>query len=115
MVTDANGEIALKDLTKGRYYLQETGYTANNDKGYMLNTTGKFYFDIDKNGKAVAATDPAITDTNKVSDASFTIDTTGTTLTRTTSPILKRPSPSATAPQIHMKPITVLAMTCSIP
>lgn len=83
LVTDANGEIALKDLTKGRYYLQETGYTANNDKGYILNTTGKFYFDIDKNGKAVAATDPAITDTNKVSDASFTIDTTGTTLTVT--------------------------------
>ena len=73
----------LKDLTKGRYYLEETGYTANNDKGYILNTTGKFYFDIDKNGKAVAATDPAITDTNKVSDASFTIDTTGTTLTVT--------------------------------
>lgn len=48
LVTDANGEIALKDLTKGRYYLQETGYTANNDKGYILNTTGKFYFDIDK-------------------------------------------------------------------
>lgn len=83
LVTDANGEISLKDLTKGRYYLQETGYTANNDKGYILNTTGKFYFDIDKNGKAVAATDPAITDTNKVSDASFTIDTTGTTLTVT--------------------------------
>lgn len=83
LVTDANGEIALKDLTKGRYYLQETGYTANNDKGYILNTTGKFYFDIDKNGKAVAATDPAITETNKVSDASFTIDTTGTTLTVT--------------------------------
>ena len=83
LVTDANGEIALKDLTKGRYYLQETGYTANNDKGYILNTTGKFYFDIDKNGEAVAATDPAITDTNKVSDASFTIDTTGTTLTVT--------------------------------
>ena len=83
LVTNENGEVTLKDLTKGRYYLQETGYTANNDKGYILNTTGKFYFDIDKNGKAVAATDPAITDTNKVNDASFTIDTTGTTLTVT--------------------------------
>ena len=82
-VTNASGEITLENLTKGRYYLQETDYTANNDKGYILNTTGKFYFDIDKNGKAVAATDPAITDTNKVSDASFTIDTTGTTLTVT--------------------------------
>ena len=83
LVTNEKGEVTLKDLTKGRYYLQETGYTANNDKGYILNTTGKFYFDIDKNGKAVAATDPAITDTNKVNDASFTIDTTGTTLTVT--------------------------------
>ena len=83
LVTNEKGEVTLKDLTKGRYYLQETGYTANNDKGYILNTTGKFYFDIDKNGKAVAATDPAITDTNKVKDASFTIDTTGTTLTVT--------------------------------
>ena len=83
VATDTNGKITLDNLAKGRYYLQETGYTANNDKGYILNTTGKFYFDIDKNGKAVAATDPAITDTNKVSDASFTIDTTGTTLTVT--------------------------------
>ena len=83
LVTNEKGEVTLKDLTKGRYYLQETGYTANNDKGYILNTTGKFYFDIDKNGKAVAATDPAITDTNKVNDASFTIDNTGTTLTVT--------------------------------
>ena len=83
MQTDAEGKIALNGLTKGRYYLQETGYASGYDKGYILNTTGKFYFDIDKNGKAVAATDPAITDTNKVSDASFTIDTTGTTLTVT--------------------------------
>ena len=83
VATDTNGKITLDNLAKGRYYLQETGYTDGNDKGYILNTTGKFYFDIDKNGKAVAATDPAITDTNKVSDASFTIDTTGTTLTVT--------------------------------
>ena len=83
LVTLDNGEVTLKDLTKGRYYLQETGYTTGNDKGYILNTTGKFYFDINGDGKAVAATDPAITDTNKVSDASFTIDTTNNTLTVT--------------------------------
>lgn len=80
LVTDANGEIALKDLTKGRYYLQETGYTANNDKGYILNTTGKFYFDIDENGKAVKVDD---TIAGKVDDASFTIDSTHATLTVT--------------------------------
>ena len=41
LVTDANGEIALKDLTKGRYYLQETGYTANNDKANSTLTLTK--------------------------------------------------------------------------
>lgn len=80
VVTDNKGEISLKDLTKGRYYLQETGYTANNDKGYILNTTGKFYFDIDENGKAAAVTD-AIAD--KVSDSSFAIDSTNAILTVT--------------------------------
>lgn len=81
LVTLGNGEVSLQNLTKGRYYLQETGYTSENDKGYILNTTGKFYFDIDKDGKAVPVTDSTITD--KVDDASFTIDTTGTTLTVT--------------------------------
>ena len=71
----------MENLTKGRYYLQETGYTANNDKGYILNTTGKFYFDIDEHGKAVKVVDPAITD--KVDDESFVIDSLGTTLTVT--------------------------------
>ena len=44
LFTNASGEVSLNDLTKGRYYLQETGYTSGNDKGYILNTTGKFYF-----------------------------------------------------------------------
>ena len=79
--TDANGEITLKDLTKGRYYLQETGYTSGNDKGYILNTTGKFYCDINEDGKAVMVAD--IADADKVNDASFVIDTNGTTLTVT--------------------------------
>lgn len=80
VVTDNKGEISLKDLTKGRYYLQETGYTANNDKGYILNTTGKFYFDIDENGKAAAVTDDIA---DKVSDSSFAIDSTNAILTVT--------------------------------
>ena len=40
VATDTNGKITLDNLAKGRYYLQETGYTDGNDKGYILNTTG---------------------------------------------------------------------------
>ena len=82
-VTNASGEITLENLTKGRYYLQETGYASGYDKGYILNTTGKFYFDINGDGKAVAATDPAVIDTNKVDDGSFAINTSDNTLTVT--------------------------------
>ena len=78
METDAKGEISLTGLTKGRYYLQETGYASGKDKGYILNTTGKFYFDIDKEGKAVAVADSV---PNKVEGESFTI--TNNTLTVT--------------------------------
>lgn len=78
LVTNEKGEVTLKDLTKGRYYLQETGYTANNDKGYILNTTGKFYFDIDKDGKAVAVTDVV---PNKVDGESFGISNNTLTVT----------------------------------
>lgn len=78
--TNINGEISLENLTKGRYYLQETGYTANNDKGYILNTTGKFYFDINDQGKPVAVNDVVA---DKVNDASFAIDSTTAILTVT--------------------------------
>lgn len=80
VATDTDGKITLDNLAKGRYYLQETGYTDGNDKGYILNTTGKFYFDIDENGKAVKVDD---TIDGKVDDASFTIDSTHATLTVT--------------------------------
>ena len=80
VATDTNGKITLDNLAKGRYYLQETGYTDGNDKGYILNTTGKFYFDIDENGKAVKVDD---TIADKVDDASFTIDSTHAILTVT--------------------------------
>ena len=80
VATDTNGKITLDNLAKGRYYLQETGYTDGNDKGYILNTTGEFYFDIDENGKAVKVDD---TIAGKVDDASFTIDSTHATLTVT--------------------------------
>lgn len=81
VATDNKGEISLENLTKGRYYLQETGYTDGNDKGYILNTTGKFYFDIDESGKAVKVVDPTITD--MVNDESFAIDSTNAILTVT--------------------------------
>lgn len=81
LVTSDKGEVTLQDLTKGRYYLLETGYDANKDKGYILNTTGKFYFDINEDGKPVLVTDSTITD--KVADDSFAIDTEHSTLTVT--------------------------------
>ena len=80
-VTNVSGEITLENLTKGRYYLLETGYDANKDTGYILNTTGKFYFDINDKGKPVEVTDSTITD--KVADGSFAINTTNNTLTVT--------------------------------
>lgn len=79
METNDSGEIALNDLTKGRYYLLETGYAANKDKGYILNTTDKFYFDIDDHGKAVMVDDDTITD--KVNDESFVISNNTLTVT----------------------------------
>lgn len=71
VATDTNGKITLDSLTKDRHYLQKTGYTDGNDKGYILNTTGKSYFDIDENGKTVKVDD---TIAGKVDDASFAID-----------------------------------------
>lgn len=80
MQTDAEGKIALNGLTKGRYYLQETGYASGYDKGYILNTTGKFYFDINEKGKPAAVTDAI---DGKVDDGSFAINTSNNTLTVT--------------------------------
>lgn len=80
MQTDAEGKIALNGLTRGRYYLQETGYASGYDKGYILNTTGKFYFDINEKGKPAAVTDAI---DGKVDDGSFAINTSNNTLTVT--------------------------------
>lgn len=51
IVTGTDGTVKIENLVKGRYVLQETGYTTGNDKGYILNTTGIYAFLIDKNGK----------------------------------------------------------------
>lgn len=69
--TGPNGTITFANLTKGSYYLKETGYTSGNDKGYILNTDGKFAFDVDDKGHVVANTDDTLT--GKVEDGSFVI------------------------------------------
>lgn len=69
--TGPNGTITFANLTKGSYYLKETGYTSGNDKGYILNTDGKFAFDVDDKGHVVASTDDTLT--GKVEDCSFVI------------------------------------------
>ena len=69
--TGPNGTITFANLTNGSYYLKETGYTSGNDKGYILNTDGKFAFDVDDKGHVVASTDDTLT--GKVEDGSFVI------------------------------------------
>lgn len=69
--TGTDGRITFANLTKGSYYLKETGYTSGNDKGYILNTDGKFAFDVDDKGHVVASTDDTLT--GKVEDGSFVI------------------------------------------
>lgn len=51
IVTGTDGTVKIENLVKGRYVLQEMGYTTGNDKGYILNTTGIYAFLIDENGK----------------------------------------------------------------
>lgn len=69
--TGTDGRITFENLTKGSYYLKETGYTDGNDKGYILNTDGKFAFDVDADGKVIASTDNQLS--GKVEDGSFVI------------------------------------------
>ena len=70
--TGENGTITFDNLTKGSYYLKETGYTSGNDKGYILNTTGKFAFDVNADGDVVASTDKNLN--GQVKDGSFVIN-----------------------------------------
>lgn len=50
--SDANlGKITFSDLPMGKYYVQEYGYTGKgSDKGYIINTNGKYGFKIDDQG-----------------------------------------------------------------
>lgn len=71
VTTDTNGQYKFTGLTKGSYYLVETGYTDNN--GYILDPNAKYAFDIDKDGHTVPSTDTNLE--GKVTDASFVIST----------------------------------------
>lgn len=72
VTTGSNGQYKFTGLTKGSYYLVETGYTDNNN-GYILDPNAKYAFDIDKDGHTVASTDKNLE--GKVTDASFVIST----------------------------------------
>lgn len=61
--SDTNlGKITFSDLPMGKYYVQEYGYTKNNDKGYIINTKGKYGFKIDDNGQVAVQTETGETD-----------------------------------------------------
>ena len=56
------GTIKFENLPMGKYYVQEYGYTTNNDKGYIINTKGKYGFKIDDNGQVAVQTETGETD-----------------------------------------------------
>lgn len=67
--SDTNlGKITFSDLPMGKYYVQEYGYTTNNDKGYIINTKGKYGFAIDKDGKVSVQTETGTGGTDWVTD-----------------------------------------------
>lgn len=62
------GEITFSDLPMGKYYVQECGYTAGSDKGYIINTKGKYGFKIDEQGQVAVQTEAGETDWVKEGD-----------------------------------------------
>lgn len=62
------GTIKFENLPMGKYYVQEYGYTTNNDKGYIINTKGKYGFAIDKDGKVSVQTETGTGGTDWVTD-----------------------------------------------
>lgn len=71
--TDSSGQIKFENLTKGSYYVMETGYESGHDNvGYILDTKTKYAFDVDGKGNAVASTD-----TNLIGDNVVKKTTTG--------------------------------------
>ncbi|MCQ5080795.1 SpaH/EbpB family LPXTG-anchored major pilin [Gemmiger formicilis] len=63
------GKITFSDLPMGKYYVQEYGYTgADSDKGYIINTKGKYGFAIDKDGKVSVQTETGEGETDWVTN-----------------------------------------------
>ena len=59
--TGANGVATATNLTKGKYYFQEIGYTGDAKKtGYIADTVSKYPFEIDDNGYVIASRDTTI-------------------------------------------------------
>ena len=56
------GKITFENLPMGKYYVQECGYTAGSDKGYIINTKGKYGFKIDDNEHVAVQTETGETD-----------------------------------------------------
>ena len=57
------GTIKFENLPMGKYYVQEYGYTGTgSDKGYIINTKGKYGFKIDDNGQVAVQTEIGETD-----------------------------------------------------
>lgn len=57
------GKITFSDLPMGKYYVQEYGYTGKgSDKGYIINTNGKYGFKIDDQGQVAVQTETGETD-----------------------------------------------------
>ena len=63
------GKITFSDLPMGKYYVQEYGYTGTgSDKGYIINTKGKYGFAIDKDGKVSVQTETDTGETDWVTN-----------------------------------------------
>lgn len=63
------GTIKFENLPMGKYYVQEYGYTGKgSDKGYIINTNGKYGFKIDDQGQVAVQTETGETDWVKEGD-----------------------------------------------
>lgn len=63
------GTIKFENLPMGKYYVQEYGYTGKgSDKGYIINTNGKYGFKIDDQGQVAVQTETGADETGWVKE-----------------------------------------------
>ena len=63
------GTIKFENLPMGKYYVQEYGYTGKgSDKGYIINTNGKYGFKIDDQGQVAVQTETGADETGWVTE-----------------------------------------------